>query len=268
MWDKATGDLYFWRTQLSGEFTVSLALYRMTPDGGEPELVRDLTDTFSHQLIWYNYAYWFMDGPSAVSPDASQVVLLVNSYDTYSDTSADGLWLVDLTDEQSAPQHLGTVSDFQTASPVWLALPPMPTGLSWTADGKGVVVVAFSQDTHVPMRVFYYVDVSSGTITPVVDFSDVPDMETLHTTMSEDGVVLRYYSPWTGVLSPLGNQLLMINDLGGVQGVMAAPLPPTGELPKLIYQAESNSSTGETRSSAASDGKVIAFSVLFTVEAE
>jgi hypothetical protein len=118
------------------------------------------------------------------------------------------------------------------------------------------------------MRVFYYVDVSTGTITPVVDFSDVPDMETLHTTMSEDGVVLRYYSPWTGTLSPVGNQLLMVNDLGSVQGVLAAPLPPTGDLPKLIHQAESNSSSGETRSSAASDGKVVAFSVLFTVEEE
>jgi hypothetical protein len=260
--------LYFWRTQLSGEFTVSLALYRMMPDAGEPELVRDLTDTFSNQLIWYDYAHWFMDGPSAVSPDASKVVLLVNSYDAYSDTSADGLWLVDLADEQSAPQHLATVGDLQVAAPVWLALPPMPTGLSWTADGNGVVVVSVSQDTHVPIRVFYYVDVTSGTITPVVDFSDIPDMEAMHTTMSEDGLVLRYYSPWTGTLSPIGNQLLMVNDLGGVQGVLAAPLPPTGNLPEVIYQAESYSSTGETRSSTASDGKVMAFSTLFTVEAE
>jgi hypothetical protein len=57
----------------------------------------------------------------------------------------------------------------------------------------------------------------------------------------------------------------MVNDLGGVLGVLAAPLPPTGDLPPLIYQADSTLSGGETRSSVASDGKVVAYSVMFTV---
>ncbi len=122
-----------------------------------------------------------------------------------------------------------------------------------------------SNDTHVPLRVFYYVDVASGAMTPVVDFSDIPDMESMHTQVSEDGVVLRYYSPWTGAMSPAGDQLLMVNDLGGVMGMMAAPLPPTGELPKVIFTSEEYSSFGETRASTSSDGKVVAYSTLFTL---
>ena len=97
-------------------------------------------------------------------------------------------------------------------------------------------------------------------MTPVYDFSEIPDMETMHTEVSEDGIVLRYYSPWTGAMSPAGDQLLMVNDLGGVMGMMAAPLPPTGELPKVIYTSEEYSSFGETRASTASDGKVLAYS--------
>jgi hypothetical protein len=237
----------------------------MAAAAGEPELVRDVTETFSTLLPWFSMTYYFMDGISALSPDASKVALLVQSYDSLDESPDDGLWLVDLTDKQKAPQHLASREDFQAAVPLWLPMPATPLGLSWTADGKGVVALAFSDDAHVPLRAFYYVDIGSGVMTPMVDFSDSPDMETFHSAINEDGLVPRFYSPWTGTLSPAGDQLLMVNDLGGVLGVLVAPLPPTGDLPQLIYQAESPLSGGEPRSSTASDGKVVAYSVLLTL---
>jgi hypothetical protein len=268
MWSKSSGELYFWRIQLSGNFTIALALYRMPPDAGEPELVRDVTDTFSVLLPWFDMAYYFMDGVSALSPDASQVALLVQSYDSLNESTGGGLWVVDLTDEQQAPQHFATREDFQAAVPVWLPMPAVPLGLSWTADGNGVVVIAVSNDTHAPLRVFYYLDINSGTLTPLVDFSDIPDLETLHSDINEAGLVPRAYSPWTGTLSPAGDQVLMVNDLGGDLGLLAAPLPPTGDLPELIYKSDSTLSFGESRSSTASDGKVVAYSLLFTLAEE
>lgn len=268
MWSKSTGELYFWRTQLSGNFTISLALYRMQPDAGEPELVRDVTDTFSTLVPWFDMTYYFMDGVSALAPDAGQVALIVRSYDSLNETASDGLWLVDLTEEQAPPRQLATREDFQAAVPVWLSLPAVPLGLSWTADGTGVVAIAISNDSHLPLRVFYHFDISNGGMTPVVDFSDIPDMETFHTDLNEAGMVPREYSPWTATLSPAGDQLLMVNDLGGILGLLVAPLPPTGDLPELIYKADTPLSFGESRSSSASDGKVVAYSLMFTLAEE
>ena len=264
MWSKSTGELYFWRVKLTGNFTISLVLYRLQPDAGEPEEVRDVTDTFSVLLPWFDMTNYFMDGISALSPDASKVVLLVQSYDSLNESTGSGLWLVDLADQSKAPQQLATTEAFQAAVPGWLSLPAVPRGLSWTADGKGVVVIGVSNDAHVPLRVFYYVDIASGKMTPVVDFSDSPDMTSLNTDVNAEGLPLRAYSPWTGTLSPAGDQLLMVNDLGGTLAVFAAPLPPTGEVPTLIYNAETPLSFGENRSSTASDGKVVAYSLLFT----
>ena len=118
MWNKSTDELYFVRVQPSGNLTMTIGIYRMPAEAGEPELVRDLTDTFSELLPWFDITYYFFDGPTSLSPDGSKVALLVQSYNTDSPTPLDGLWLVDLADTQQAPQHIATRDDFQAAVPV------------------------------------------------------------------------------------------------------------------------------------------------------
>ena len=66
-----------------------------------------------------------------------------------------------------------TSDDFQAALPAWQNLPANPQGLSWTGDGSAIVVNAFSNDTHAPLNLYYYVDAASGEAVPVVDFSGV-----------------------------------------------------------------------------------------------
>jgi hypothetical protein len=57
-------------------------------------------------------------------------------------------------------------------------------------------------------------------------FSGLPDPEAYFEPAPDSDIPFRYFSPWTGSLSPQGNKLLMLNDLGGVMGLLAAPLPP------------------------------------------
>jgi hypothetical protein len=183
-------------------------------------------------------------------------------------TPGNGLWLVDLDDTSAEPQQLATAEDFQAALPVSQGLPAVPMGLSWTADGQGIVALAASNDTYSPMLLFYYVDIEDGSMTPVVDFSDVTDVEQLYNETSDAGIPLRYYSPWTGSLSPVGDKVLMLSDLGGEQGLLSAQLPPDGSHPPVVYHDESESSYPGARSSRSSDGKVIMYGLMFVVNEE
>jgi Tol biopolymer transport system component len=267
-WDQSSGDLYFWRSVPSGDFAITLELYRISPDGGDAELVRDLTEDLKQQLIRFDYEKYYMDGPSAVSPDGTKLVLTSTSFEDVYDLQ-NGLWLIDLTDDTAPPQQLADMDDFQSALPVWQQFPAIPMGLSWTSDSAGVVVLATSEDTHTPMNVFYYVDAETGDITPVVDFSGLEEVDAYFEPMDgSEGLPARYYSPWTASLSPLGDKLLMYNDLAGLPGMMAALLPPDGNLPRFIYESETSSSALVTRSSRGSDGKVLMYGFMFTVTEE
>jgi hypothetical protein len=238
----------------------------MDPAEGEPEEVRDFTSATGQQALLFDNEDFFLDGVSALSPDGTKVAALVSSPLEPYESATNGLWVADLTTPDSEPQQLMTMDQFQSAFAPFQTLPGVPVGLSWTADSSGLIAAAFSNDTHSPMLVFYYVDPSSGSFTPVVDFSDVPDLETLYSVPDEAGLPMRYYAPWTATLSPAGDKLLMYNDLGGVPGMLVANLPPDGSKPVAVYRGEESTTGASTRSSTASDGKVILYSEMFTVQ--
>jgi hypothetical protein len=270
MWNETDDMIYFWRSVPITLPVFTLDLYRIAPEAGEAELVRDLSDTFKGELPYFGGENWFMDGVSAISPDGSKVAMLLTStLDPYDDPN-NGLWIVDLKDESVPPQQLMTIHDMQRGAPAWAAdFPLVPVGLSWSGDSKGVVVMTYNQDEQVPMVVLYYVDVESGEATPVVDFSDVPDGEAYWSAVNDVGLTPRYYSPWTASMSPKGDALIMYNDLAGLSGVLTSPLPPTGELPQLDYISQIFNTDGVTRSSRADDGKVLIYNILFgTTEKE
>jgi hypothetical protein len=78
----------------------------------------------------------------------------------------------------------------------------------------------------------------------------------------------RVYSPWAGSISPAGDKLLLVNDLGGVVGLFTASLPPTGELPVVSASADESPMSGATLSSRAEDGKVVVYGLLLTITEE
>jgi hypothetical protein len=175
--------------------------------------------------------------------------------------------VLDLTDESAEPQQLATVEDLQVGLPQWEEVPALPQALQWTADGN-IVMLTLSNDMTLPLIVLYYSDVESGELTPVVDFSSSTDRELFFTEPGPDGLPARYYSPWTATLSPHGTTLLLVSDLGGIAGVLSAPLPPDGSLPYVSGAAESYTSAVATRASRADDVKALTYNTLLTVVEE
>jgi hypothetical protein len=210
---------------------------------------------------------FYMDGVSALSPDGSVLAVVLRPMNTAMPTAEAEVWTVNLADVTVPPQMIAAMADLQIAVPAWQNLPVRPLGLSWTATGDGFVVVAFSADTHNPLHVFYYVDVADGSLTPVVDFSGAAERSAMFDNPQGSNLPLRYYSPWTGSLSPKGDQLLMFNSLGGLTGVLAAPLPPDGSLPVFIHESSHREMIWTNpRSSRSADDAVMMSNVLFRVE--
>ena len=265
-WNPADGQIYFWRFVSLGEYLkFNLGLYRLAPEGGEVELVRDLTEAIPQSVPVFEQEAFYMDGPSAISPDGQSLAALFSTIDEFGGLQT-GLWLIDLTDAEAAPQELMPPAEFAAAVPAWQPFPTFPNGLSWTADGQSVLVMALSDDIHTPFTVFYNVNVEDGAVTPVVDFSSLPDPESYFEPAPDSELIFRYYSPWTASMSPQGDKLLMLNDLGGVMGMFTAPLPPDGSLPVVSAATEESTMSTASRSSRSQDGKVLIYGLLFTVQ--
>ena len=267
MWSPDSSTIYFWRVEPLGDLAYNMGIFQIGATEGDAEQVIDLTGSMTGYLPRYSQSNFGLDGMSALSPDGSQIaVLLTDMTDTLYGTTPVTLWLLDLDDGASEPAQLMTSDDFQAALPTWQNLPANPQGLSWAGDGSAIVVNAFSNDTHAPLNLYYYLDVASGEATPAVDFSGAATIEDLY---SVDGtpIPLRYYAPWSASLTADDMTLVMFNDLGGTAGVLESVLPPTGDLPEVLRTAESLSilPTG-VRSSRSDDGKVIMSGIMFTFE--
>jgi Tol biopolymer transport system component len=267
MWSPDSSSVYFWRVEPLGDLQYNLGVFQVGASEGEAEQVLDLTDSMAGFLPRYSQSNFALDGMSALSPDGSQIAVLLTdmSSDMLYGATPVTLWLLDLAGT-TEPTELMTSDQLQAALPTWQNLPANPQGVSWMGDGSAVVVNAFSNDTHSPLNLYYYVDVASGDATPVVDFSGAASMEDLF-SVEETPIPLRYYAPWTASLTGDDASLVMFNDLGGTAGVLEATLPPAGALPEVLRTAESLSliPTG-VLSSRSDDGKVLMSGILFSFE--
>lgn len=267
MWNESNGLLYFWRTLVLEDGTeTTLTLYRLDPHGGEAEEVQDVTEYFTGQLLAFNTEQFSMDGVSAVSPDGTKVALAVRTVQNLFDTPRNGLWVLDLTGSQEPPRQLATIGQFQTTLPEWYNFPAAPEGLSWSGDSQGVVVLAQGSDQNLPLLTFFYADVKDGSLTPVVDFSQVPSEQALITEPGANGLPMRFYSPWTASMSPGNTNLLMYSQLTDVSGILTSPIPPDGSLPAFIFLSKLETTIPTSQSSTSSDGKVLMENIEFSVE--
>ncbi|MFN3331447.1 MAG: TolB family protein [Caldilinea sp.] len=266
-WNPVDGSIVFWRVKPMGFMDFDVALYKVAP-GGEAELVRDLTEYLSARVLVFNQERFFLDGFSAVSPDGAKVAALVSAFNEFGALRPD-LWVIDLNDADAEPMLVMSFDDYQSAIPDWTGIPASPSGLSWTADGAGIVSVAVSDmGNSTPFTVFFYSDLASGESTPVVDFSDVEDSMMYFDNAPGSTLPWRAYSPWTGSLSPSGAKLLMLNDLTGRMALFTSPLPPTGDLPGVAESAEESTASRVTRSSRADNGLMLMYGLLLTVVEE
>lgn len=265
-WNTADGSIVFWRVVPQGNMQFDIGLYKVTP-GSEAEQIRDLTQDLGQQLPLFDQEVFYMDGFSAVSPDGTKLAAIVSGFDQFGALQP-SLWMIDLVDTAAAPVQLMTNADYQSAIPTWPGIPAAPVGLSWTADGAIVTVGFSNMGNSTPFMVFYYVDPAAGTFTPVVDFSGIEDSSAYFATAPGSNLPWRAYSPWTGSVSPAGDQLLMVNDLTGSMGLFTANLPPTGELPAVGTAVNESIASTVTRSSRAETGKMLIYGLLLTVGTE
>lgn len=266
MWNASDGQIYFWRVVPLGNMRFTIGIYRVSPDGGDAELVRDLTTNFAASVPIFDYEELFLDGVSALSPDGSTVAAIMTVVSQMG-VSSQQVWTIDLADTTVEPKKLAGAQDFLMALPEWAQdFPPQAQGLSWTSDGKGIVFVTNSGvTTSMPFQVYYYVDLASGKMTPVVDFSSVSEMDAYSEPAPGSDLPWRAYSPWTASLSPDGNKLLMVNDLAGTVAVFTAALPPTGELPPVSASSETSPMSSVANSSRGAGGKVLVYDLLLTI---
>ena len=177
MWNTADGQIYFWRFVSQEAPAFTLGIFSIAPDGGTPSEVREVSSVLPAQLPIFDYERWFMDGPSALSPDGTTLAVLLSAINE-TGGSDQSLYLLDLQDTAAAPQQLMTNTDFQSALPSWAPFPASAMGLSWVEDGTAVVTVAPSLGSaQLPFVPFYYVPADGSGFEPVVNFSELPDQE-------------------------------------------------------------------------------------------
>jgi hypothetical protein len=269
MWNQADGLLYFWRVVPLGNMRYTIKVMRMDPADGEPELVHDLTTDFIDHVPLFDYERLFLDGMSAIAPDGSTLAVITTRFNDMG-MAEQSVWTLDLTDDDSKPVMVADVDDFLAVRPEWAQdFAPQAMGLTWTADSAGFVFLSLSAlNASLPFETFHYVDAATGALTPIVDFSSVEDEEAYFNPAPSSELPWRVYSPWTATLSPEGDKLLMVNDLGGVTALLVAPLPPTGELPAVSETAQESPSSSIATASRSADGKIMLYSLLLTITEE
>lgn len=254
MWDAATGYLYFWRSTPRDADGFDLALMRLDPDRpDDPQVVRDFGQTLGAGMLRFGWQRFYLQGPAAISPDGLQLAVALAPAQEMDVASDPALWLIDLTDPEAAPTPLANSLAWQEALPQWSNQPAVVRGLQWSADGRGLIVAALSSDLRLPLLLAYYVDVASGEVTPVVDFSDSRNRDAFFRLDANSGRAPRFDVPWTLALAPDANVLLMVTDLGGSVQVLGAELPPSGDAPLLLHVHRSPGYEVWTRSSGGGD---------------
>jgi Tol biopolymer transport system component len=269
-WNPQDGSLYFWRAVPGGQAGNTIQLQQMDPSTGDLTLVADLSAALEGALPAFNQQTIALDGASVVSPDGDALAFLAYSHDQMGGQIGE-LWLVELTtagEESASAVKLLDEETMSAALPPWDYALAVPLGLSWTADGAGVVVLSRVAETNslLPLTLLHYVARDGSESRAVVDFSGVESESDLYAMADGGSLPWAAYSPLTAVLAPAGDAIWMVSDLGKSTGLLAAPLPPADSLPPLVFSSSQAESDTSLAASHAPDGKVVVYGYLIESE--
>ncbi|MBL8156641.1 MAG: hypothetical protein JNM70_20860, partial [Anaerolineae bacterium] len=264
------GYLYFVREEtpdITQRDIRNTALYRLSPEGGEPERIRDLSGLWTRLAI-YEFAERDLNGAMAVSPDAGQIAFLVRESDR--DSASNGVWVMSLSGAD-APRQIITMSDLRIGLPSDMDdrdAGLLPMGLAWTADQTGLFVYASNaaQLTGIAAMLYHY-RLTDGTLTALSDFSSYTEAQ-LTQVNPETGFTPLFETPRTAALSPDGTAVLTIQrdflaENVGLITLWAYTLGAEGVERSQIYETNENFSLAQSTSVAA-DGQAILLGVLFS----
>ena len=212
IWHPENGDLYFFRYEPfeGGLYPFRTALYRLPNNEGtlgEPEQIIELTDQMPRANAIFNAQHRSLAGSVAFSSDATQLAILVRT--AFVEDSA--IWILDLTDNSVTEVATFPAWD-DLGMPEWETIELVPQGLAWTADGNLVFSAIDETTLGAPITwTVYHLSVADGNVTPVFDFSDVPDASSYYGDLDADGNVANYAYPRTAIMAPDGETLLYFN---------------------------------------------------------
>jgi dipeptidyl aminopeptidase/acylaminoacyl peptidase len=260
-WNPVTGDLYFFRSEemeLFGDDIRTTQLMRIAAEdvpvwAVEPEEVRNLTLQFDIPFSIYNPDTYTLNGALAFSPDGARLAMLVRPNDRNSPNW--GLWLLDI--ERGDLDRLATVEALNTGLPDRSEMPLFPDGLAWSGENLVVSLYSPSFDVSVPTNQAVYVDVATGDVTPLFDFTDIQPVDLLNVDPAT-GVTPYFDIPRVSTLTPDGESFLYLNFTpDGVGGLSALALPPRGAAPERLWETEPQPPFRYSAPSAGQDAETV-----------
>lgn len=226
LWNPANHQLYFFRSLFlnTDDQRYSLELFRL--NGDEAEQVADFTTTLPEISIIR---------PPQFSPDGTKLALPIAGRER--NETRNGLWIYDLTN--GSLTHLITLPDFAATFPEWTdpASYFYIENLQW-AGNAALVVYLYDSSFNASFGSvnYYYVDLTTAQLTPLVDFSDYASQAELF-ERDDKGQSLAGLFPRIGVVAPDAQYFFyvhyeQISDSDVY--ISALALPPGGSEPQQI----------------------------------
>lgn len=200
-WNPANGDLYFFRSVRSpgGDTTITLQL--MPLGRTEPKQVADFTDDFPMFSVFR---------PASISPDGTRIAVIIMAQKL--DDPQNGIYVVNLKD--GSIDHVITVDQFTLGMPDWAAeaarfLYPDAAPRWVGTDALVVTLLDGSYGLNLAQSALY-VDLVSGEVSPMVDYSRITDRTALFADLDQFSSPV-YLIPRAGVVSPDGDTFIFLS---------------------------------------------------------
>jgi dipeptidyl aminopeptidase/acylaminoacyl peptidase len=256
MWNPANGDLYFFRSfRAQDQITSELFLFPLKRE--TPKSVRDITEPA--------LPTWSVFRPAAIAPDGNAVALIALASKRGDPKS--GIWLLNLKDGRL--DQIATVDDFKNGLPAWAkednrsAL--WPEAIAWANNG-GLLIRAIDAQFATGSVGYnaFYLDVAARKLTPLADFSDIPDRAALF-KLDENDTSPQMRMPRAAAAAPDGSAVLYIQmDISRRGAISMLPLPLDGSKPVQLATIDefkvSQAATAPPQMSA--DGKALLWGYL------
>lgn len=269
VWDPTDGDLYFFRSYRNEQVGWTLALMQASREGGvlnEPVQLYNLTAFQPAALTFYDTDPIALSGAAAISPDGKTMALLSRPRER----EQFAVFLLDM--ETGELDNLVYASSFTGMGlPEWKPADAyFLESLGWSNGGNGLVVTTYDPlyASQGITSMAYYLDLE-GNVTPLFDFTTIPDSPSFYNEQPEDGFAARYDVPISSAISPDGALFLYFNGdrMTGQAGISALRLPPDGAEPIRLAFMDEYVPVPFMRTSIGTDGetlRIIVFGHLFT----
>lgn len=227
VWSPVNGDLYFFRSTFSDQDAITTV--QLLP----------LTRTEPKQVVDFSADFWVFSfyRPAAISPDGKQMAIIVLAQRL--DDPQNGVYIINL--EDGSVERVMTMDDIKLGMPEWAIAESQlhPDLVQWVGN-EGMIVYALDENVYDGIWAnAYYVSLASKSVTPMNDFSKIPDRSAFVGEEGDSNAPILQI-PRAGVVSPDGSTYLYLGYKPDPTHayVWSRALPPDGSEPTLIGEID------------------------------